>query len=167
MYEQRIGSEPTPLGDDEVMGLREAVILFGGLAIIVQGLGAVLARLNGWPIAPTAYLVPFIYAAAGFMGARHASIANGVWAGIAVASLDSTIGVLLAAVINPASYRRLPEGLPPGAPGGVIVFALAIGLIIGVVFVLISGSLWGVIGAAISHASPFRPRPRVAADRGL
>ncbi len=163
MYEQRISSEPVPLIDDEVMGLREAVILFGGLAIIVQGLGAVLARLNGWSVAPTACLIPFIYAAAGFMGARHASIANGVWAGVAVASLDSTIGVLLAAVINPASYRRFSDGLPPGAPGGAIVFALAIGLVIGVVFVLISGSLFGVIGAAIAHASPFRPRHRVVA----
>lgn len=159
MYEQRISSEPAPLIDYEVMGLREAVILFGGLAIIVQGLGAVLARLNGWSVAPTACLVPFIYAPAGFMGARHARIANGVWAGVAVASLDSTIGSLLAAVINPASYRRFSEGLPPGAPGGAIVFTL----VIGIVFVLISGSLFGVIGAAIAHANLFRPRHRVVA----
>ncbi len=163
MYEQRINVEPVAVADDEVMGLREAVILFGGLAIIFQGLGAVLARINGWPLAPTACLIPFIYAAAGFMGARHASIANGVWAGVAVASLDSTIGVLLAGVINPVPYRRLSESMSAGAPGGAIFLGLAIGLMMGIIFVLITGTLFGVIGAAISHASPFRPRPHPAA----
>lgn len=162
MYEQRIAIESGADADDEVMGLREAVILFGGLAIILQGIGAVIARMNGWTIAPTACLLPFLYGAAGFMGARHASIANGVWAAIAVASLDSTIGLLLAAVINPTPYRGFSEGMSAGVPGGVIFVVLAIGLVIGVISILISGSLFGVIGAAISHASPFQPRPRSA-----
>jgi hypothetical protein len=163
MYEQgtRLGS--TAVADDEVIGLREAVLLFGGLAIIFQGLGAVLARINGWPIAPTACLIPFIYAAAGFMGARHASIANGVWAGIAVASLDSTLGVLLAGVINPAPYRGFSEGISAGTPGGATFFVLAIGLALGVFFVFVFGAFFGVIGAAISHSSPFRPRHHLVA----
>jgi len=81
------------------------------------------------------------------VGAHHASITNGVWVGIAVASLDSTLAVLPIGVVNPAPYRQLSTGISAGTPGGVALFALALGL---------------AIGATIAHASPSRPRHRPA-----
>lgn len=50
-----------------------------------------------------------------------------------------------------------------GAPGGASVVALAIGLAIGILSILLWGAFFGVIGAAIAHASLCRPRRRPAA----
>jgi len=69
---------------------------------------------------------------------------------------------LLAGAIDPKPYRVFSESMSADVPSGVIFVVLAIGLVIGLVPVLISGKLFGVIGAAISHASPCRPRPRSA-----
>jgi hypothetical protein len=146
--------------DERPSGMLEAIILFGGLAIILQGIGAVIGRLNGIPFAVCACFNPFLYAAAGFMAARHWTIANGVWAGIAVASLDAVLGQLLSALILPETYRNAQAELVAALPGGALIFIIVIAVFATLIGVLLFGSLFGVIGAAISHSGPFRPRYR-------
>lgn len=148
---------------DEPMGLLEAVILFGGLAVIFDGIGAVIGRLVGIDAPLLACLNIFLYIGAGFVAARYANIANGVWAGIAVVAIDAILGQLLVMAILP-KYRELPTQLFASVPDGfliVFVVAVAIGSLMSV---MITGSICGVIGAAISHAGPFRPRYRYSAD---
>ena len=138
-------------------GLMEAIILFGGLVVIFDGIGAVIGRLTAVNVPVCACLNIFLYAGAGFMAARHWTIANGVWAGIGVASIDAVLGQVLIAAILP-NYRELITGQIEQVSDGVLIAVLVGALFAMVIGALISGALFGAIGAAISHSGPFRPK---------
>lgn len=148
---------------DEPMGLMEAVVMFGGLVVIIDGIGAVIGRLNGLNFQVLSCLSLLLYIAAGFVAARHTTFANGVWASIAVVSIDAILGQLLVAVIIP-TYRELPAELLASVPEGflaVIIVAAVLGVLISV---LLTGLICGAIGAAIAGSAPFRPRYRYVTE---
>lgn len=143
--------------DERPMGLLEAIILCGGLVVILDGIGAVIGRLNGLDVPVLACLNLFFYIGAGFIAARHYTKANGVWAGVAVAAIDAVLGQLLIAAILP-TYRDAPAELIAQIPDGFLI-AIIIGAVLAtMISVLIGGAICGAIGAALSHAGPFRPR---------
>ncbi len=153
--------EATP--PDEPMGLIEAIVLFGGLVVIIDGIGAVVKRLDGLNFLALSCLSLFVslalYIGAGFVAARHTTFANGVWASIAVVSIDAILGQSLVAVITP-SYRELPTELLASVPEGflaIVIVAAVFGVLISV---LLTGLICGAIGAAIAGSAPFRPRYR-------
>ena len=140
------------------MGLLEIVGLFGGLTILLSGSGVVFERLTGISLIGLPCLMPFFYGAAGFAAARYGTIANGVWAGIMVAAIDTLAQMLLVMLNMSGTYDRvrsqIAEQAPAGLVGMIIVF-VAIGTLVNV---LIGGSLFGALGGAIAQARPFRPR---------
>lgn len=139
------------------MGLVEAIVLFGGLAIILDGIGAVIGRLVGINVPIFACLNIFLYIGAGFVAARHSTIPNGIWAGIGAVSLDTVLGQLLLFAILPNYQGAITDQLKEASSS--LLVAVTIGAIFGTVIgALIIGALFGVIGAAISHAGPFRPK---------
>jgi hypothetical protein len=142
---------------DQPMGLIEAIVLFGGLAVIFDGIGAVIGRLIGIDAPLFACLNIFLYIGAGFVAARYSTIANGVWAGIAAVSIDAVLGQLLLFAILP-SYKTASADLLKQAPGGLVIVVIIVAVLAMVIGVLILGAICGAIGAAISHAGPFRPR---------
>jgi hypothetical protein len=139
------------------MGLLEAIVLFGGLAVILDGIGAVIGRLIGIEAPLFACLNLFLYIGAGFVAARYSTIANGVWAGIGVVSIDTVVGQLLLYTILP-SYKTASAGLLQQAPGGLVIAVIIGAVLATVIGALLLGALFGAIGAAISHAGPFRPK---------
>jgi hypothetical protein len=142
---------------EQPMGLLEAIVLFGGLAVILDGIGAVIGRLIGIEAPLFACLNIFLYIGAGFVAARYSTIANGVWAGIAVVSIDTVLGQLLLYMFLP-SYKTASAGLLQQAPGGLVIAVIIGAVVATVIGALILGAICGAIGAAISHAGPFRPR---------
>jgi hypothetical protein len=139
------------------MGLIEAIVLFGVLAVVFDGIGAVIGRLVGLDLPLCACLNVFLYVGAGFVAARHSTIANGIWAGIGAVSIDTVLGQLLLLAILP-TYQTMLTNQFKQASGGVLI-ALTVGtIVVTVIVALIIGALFGAIGAAISHAGPFRPR---------
>ena len=146
------------------MGLLEVVALCGGVLILVQGFGLVFGRLSGTNVALLSCLSPLFYIAAGFLAGRYTTIANGVWAGIAVAVLDTVLGMVFAMLSLPNGFEQMQRQLADTAPAGIVGFSIVFAVIVASVNVLIVGSLCGAIGGAIGRSRPFRPSDRD--DRG-
>ncbi len=142
------------------MGLLEVVALCGGLLILVQGFGLVFGRLSGTNVALLSCLSPFFSIAAGFLAGRYTTIANGVWAGIAVAVIDTVLGMVFAMLSLPSGFEQMQRQLATTAPGGLVGFIIVFVVILANVNVLIVGSLCGAIGGAIGRSGPFRLRNR-------
>lgn len=142
---------------DEPMGFMEALILFGGLAIIFDGIGAVIGRISGLGVPVLSCLNIFLYIGAGFVAARYATKAAGVWASIAVASVDLVLGQLLVAAILPV-YTDLSAQLTESVPTGYLAFLIVGVALISLISVLITGGICGLIGSAIAQSASFRPR---------
>ena len=155
---------------DRPMSMLEAALFFGVLAIIVDGIGAVVGRLSGTAgglcVCGTFLATLAFCAAAGFVAARYTVVVNGVWAGIMVAALDSVFGQLIYLVALP-SYRELSlrgSQLPEGVSSGALTFAIVFTVIVGAIFTILGGAFWGFIGAALSHLRVFRPQAAYAED---
>lgn len=142
------------------MGLLEIVALCGGVLILVQGFGLVFGRLSGTNVALLSCLSPFFYIGAGFLAGRYATIANGVWAGIAVAAIDTVLSMIFAMFSLPSGFEQMQRQLTASVPAGFVGVIIVIAVLGMALNVLIGGSLCGAIGGAIAQSRPFRPRDR-------
>lgn len=149
--------------DEQSMSMLEAAIFFGVISLILDGLGAVVARVTG-----VSFLVLmclsfpisiFLTIATGFVAARYTAVINGVWAGIMVAAITSVFGQLIFVVALP-DYRDLVLNRSQTADvvstGSAI--GMALGIVIGAIGTIIGGAFFGFIGAAFSQLGLFRPR---------
>lgn len=145
---------------DRPMTMLEAALFFGVLALILDGIGAVIGRATGLNVPVCICGNVFLYAAAGFVAARYTATVNGVWAGIMVASLDSVFGQLMFMGILPG-YRGMMLSSAESQqliPGGVLAMVIVLYVIVGAIGTVIIGSFWGFLGAAVSQLGPFRPK---------
>jgi len=142
------------------VGLLEIVALCGGVLILVQGFGLVFGRLSGTNVALLSCLSPFFYIGAGFLAGRYATIANGVWAGIAVAAIDTVLSMIFAMFSLPSGFEQMQRQLTTSVPAGFVGVIIVIAVLGMALNVLIGGSLCGAIGGAIAQSRPFRPRDR-------
>ncbi|HEY8600676.1 MAG TPA: hypothetical protein VIL85_19725 [Thermomicrobiales bacterium] len=142
------------------MGLLEIVALCGGILILIQGFGLVFGRLSGTNVSLLSCLSPFFYIGAGLLAGRYATIANGVWAGIAVAAIDTVVGMVFALFSLPSGFEQMQRQLGTAAPAGLVGFIIVFVVILACLNVLIVGSLCGAIGGVIGRSGPFRPRDR-------
>lgn len=143
-----------------MMGLLEVVSLCGGILVLVQGFGLVLGRLSGTNVALLSCLSPFFYIGAGFLAGRYTTIANGVWAGIAVAAIDTVVGMIFSLFSLPSNFAQLQGQLTTAVPAGLVGVVIVIAVLGMSLNVLITGSLCGAIGGAIAQSRPFGPRDR-------
>jgi hypothetical protein len=142
------------------MGLLEIVALCSGVLILVQGFGLVFGRVTGTNVGLLSCLSPFFYIGAGFLAGRYATIANGVWAGIAVAALDAVLSMVFALFSLPSGFEQLQRQLTASVPAGFVGVIIVIAILGMALNVLIGGSLCGAIGGAIAQSRPFRPGVR-------
>ena len=176
MQRQPIGANPghgagaPPEGGDRPLTMLETALFFGVLALIFDGVGAVIGRASGagMPLClcGTFLVTLALCAAAGFVGARYTAVVNGVWAGIMVAALDAVFGQLIYLAVLPG-YRELAlrgSQLPEGVSSGALTFAIVSTVVIGAVFTILGGAFWGFIGAALSQSRAFRPKTAYAEE---
>ena len=141
------------------MGLLEIGFLFGGLAFLIDGLSLVLFYgLHPFFIALQC-LIPFVYIGAGFAAARRTAVANGVWAAIVVASLDTLCGLGLYLFLRAADVAQAAETARL-LPAGATAFIIPLALVSLVSRVILGGLLWGGIGGKIGQAVAPGPRRR-------
>ena len=148
------------------MSMLEAALFFGVLAIILDGFGLMIGRFTGADAPVLACLNPLLYIAAGFVGARYATVANGVWTGIMTATIDMIGGLMLTFLILPQYRDMFQESSTLGSrlPASFVMVGGGVLFVIIVVSTLISGSFFGVIGAAFSRLKPFRPQETYAEE---
>jgi hypothetical protein len=107
-----------------------------------NALGALAAARMGFPYAALSPVSFLIYAAAGFAASRTADIKIGVLVASSVALVEATLGWLISWHIGPG---RPPDGYQGAGP-----------ILGAIVFVTITGAVFGLIGAAV--AARFRRR---------
>jgi hypothetical protein len=149
--------------EEPPMSMLEAAIFFGVLSLILDGIGAVVARVTGIPslfaMCLSFFVTMFLITVTGFVAARYTAVVNGVWAGIMVAAINSVFSQLI-------YYAALPEfrevGYGSSQSTGVISTGSAIGMVLGLLIAaigtIIGGAFFGFIGAAISQLGIFRPQ---------
>ena len=161
--------EPTPAKQgDEPMTMLEAAIFFGVLSIILDGVGAVIARVTGIhflvAICLSFFVTMFLIMITGFVAARYTAVINGVWAGIMVSAINSVFSQLIYYAALP-EYREIGFG---SSEAGVISTGSAIGMVLGLIIsaigTMIAGAFFGFIGAAFSQVGIFRPKEDDYAD---
>jgi hypothetical protein len=151
---------------EQPMSMLDAALFFGVLAVIFDGIGLAIGRVTGIDAPVLACINPLLYVAAGFVGARYAAIANGVWAGIMTATLDTIFGTALIFLILPEYRDMFQQSSSMGSrlPSSFLVVGIIFVFIIMVVWTLLAGSFFGFIGGAISRVGIFRPKDDYYAD---
>ena len=137
------------------LGLLEIGFLYGGLAFLIDGFSLVLTYGLHPFFAGLQCFLPLIYIAAGFTAARYTAVANGVWAAIMVAALDTICGMGLLLFLQRAEMAQAAElmALLPSTALALIIPITVVGI---VVRVIIGGLIWGGIGGKLAQS--FRPR---------
>jgi hypothetical protein len=149
--------------DEEPMSMLEAAIFFGVLSLIIDGIGAVIARVTGIPFLLFACLgglaTTLIIMVTGFVAARYTATINGVWAGVMVAAINSVFGQLIFIAALPEYRELMLSGSQTGdTVGTASAIGMALGVVIGAIGTIIGGAFFGFIGAAFAQLGIFRPK---------
>jgi hypothetical protein len=89
----------------------QAILAFGALAVIFDGIWATVARHGGYSYAKGMWVSWLIYTVAGSAAGWHTGkILDGAWTGLGVAAIEATVGWWLSAVIG---LDACPTAFPP------------------------------------------------------
>jgi lysylphosphatidylglycerol synthetase-like protein (DUF2156 family) len=155
---------------EQPMSMLEAAIFFGVLSLILDGIGAVVARVIGLDYRALVCLLFFVLIplimAAGFVGARYTTTINGVWAGVMVAAINSVFSQIIYVAALP-EYRAAvttSAETQQAIPGAILGIVITIYVVVGGIVTILGGAFWGFIGAAIAQLGIFKPKDAYYAD---
>jgi hypothetical protein len=122
------------------MEVWQVILIFGFIAIVFDGIWSTVAQAKGYTYSKGTWISFLIYTTAGVVAKQNGSLINGSMSGAGVAGIEATIGWWVSWMIGPG---RLPDTFSKEARSKAIFQTI--------VFVMLTGALFGILGAFIKY----------------